>query len=267
MRSGVKPSSADRRFHSVRTKRPAPISSTTDRPTCSTTSDRRARRRDRLIVARPPSLRAVATRTCVACHIGARLNNTPVSIVTPIDKPKHPAVEFCFQRPGSHDVESKRGMPLRSQKPSSTPAAPPSEAMTRPSVSICRPMRQCPAPSASRKLISRWRAAARASSRLARFAQAMSSTRPTNATSTNSGWLNWSRRSSTPRLPSVSRSRGRAEPGDAVSSGLTALPSARSSAACACRSSAPGGGGPWPTPTSSQDRRAGTGSCHIATAG
>ena len=56
----------------------------------------------------------------------------------------------------------------------------PSGALSSPintdSVSSCRTMRQRPAPSAARTAISRWRAVARASSRLATFEQAISST-------------------------------------------------------------------------------------------
>jgi hypothetical protein len=63
----------------------------------------------------------------------------------------------------------------------STPSAPPMSASTTLSASICRTRRQRPAPSAMRTAISRWRAVARASSRLATFAQAMSSTKPHRA--------------------------------------------------------------------------------------
>ena len=61
----------------------------------------------------------------------------------------------------------------------SSPAAPPSEESTRLSTSICRSRRARLAPSAVRTAISFWREAARASSRLATFADAISSTQPT----------------------------------------------------------------------------------------
>ena len=64
-----------------------------------------------------------------------------------------------------------------------SPATPPSPASKRLSVSNCRITRQRFAPRQSRNPISFWRAAPRASSKLARLAQAMSSTMPL-ATST-----------------------------------------------------------------------------------
>jgi hypothetical protein len=59
------------------------------------------------------------------------------------------------------------------------PAMPESMAMRPLSVSTCWSRRPALAPSARRKAISRWRVAARASIRLATFAQAMSNTRAT----------------------------------------------------------------------------------------
>ena len=197
----------------MRRNRPAPMSSTTDRATCTTTSERLATRRDRPPVDRPPSLRAAATRTRAACHIGARLNSTPVPSVNAADNASTRGLKSASSGTGSHDVPSRYGIPLRSQNPSSKPTAPPRLASTSPSVSIWRAMRNEPAPRASRRLTSRCRDTARASSRFARFAQAMSSTRPTNAVSTISGRLNSSRRSSTPRPPGVSRTCGRLDPG------------------------------------------------------
>ena len=60
-----------------------------------------------------------------------------------------------------------------------TPSAPPSRARSRLSVTSCRTRRSRPAPSAARSSSSRLLAYARASSRFARLAQAISSTEPT----------------------------------------------------------------------------------------
>ena len=67
---------------------------------------------------------------------------------------------------------------------SNRPSAPPAIDSSTPSVMNCRSSRPRLAPSAVRTANSRCRASARASSRLARFAHAISSTRPTAACST-----------------------------------------------------------------------------------
>ena len=71
------------------------------------------------------------------------------------------------------------GATLRIAAPSATPSAPPRSDSTRLSVSSWRTIRRRPAPSADRTASSRSRAVARASSRLATFAQQISSTKPT----------------------------------------------------------------------------------------
>ena len=68
-------------------------------------------------------------------------------------------------------------------QPMPTPATAPSTLMTRLSVRSCATRRPRDAPSAVRTANSRWREAPAASSRLARFAQAISSTSPTAADS------------------------------------------------------------------------------------
>ena len=79
---------------------------------------------------------------------------------------------------------SRASMP---QPANSTPSPPPMRERTRLSVSSCRTSRQRLAPSAVRMAISFWRAAARASSRLATLAQVMIRTKPTAPSSTSSG--------------------------------------------------------------------------------
>ena len=68
--------------------------------------------------------------------------------------------------------------------PTPKPSAPPVTDSSTLSVSICRTMRPRLAPKLSRTAISRRRAADRASSRLARFAQAIASISPTMVIST-----------------------------------------------------------------------------------
>src|SRR5579883_2773272 len=86
-----------------------------------------------------------------------------------------------------------------------TPNAPPSDASITLSVSSCRTMRKRPAPRLSRTAISRRRAAALASSRLARFAHAIARINPTIARSTSSGLEYWRR-----KLPALILSPGAA---------------------------------------------------------
>jgi hypothetical protein len=69
-----------------------------------------------------------------------------------------------------------------------TPPVPANSASTTLSVSICLISRTRPAPTAARTTSSRPRDAARASSRLATFAHAISSTNATAASSTNNVW-------------------------------------------------------------------------------
>ncbi len=71
------------------------------------------------------------------------------------------------------------GATLRMAAPMPIPIAPPISESTTLSVSSCRTMRRRPAPSADRTASSRVRTVARASSRLATFAQQMRSTKPT----------------------------------------------------------------------------------------
>ena len=70
--------------------------------------------------------------------------------------------------------------------PRSRPSAPPTNDSMRLSVSSCRMMRPRPAPMAARTAISRLRVVARASSRFATFAHAMSSTKLTAPSSSQS---------------------------------------------------------------------------------
>jgi hypothetical protein len=89
------------------------------------------------------------------------------------------------QRPPTHFAKTK-------------PATPPSPAKSTLSVSSCLTSRIRPAPSAKRTAISFWRAVALESSRLATFAQAIKSTRPTTAIKMRSGSENCLRNADKP---------------------------------------------------------------------
>ena len=85
-----------------------------------------------------------------------------------------------------------------------TPAMPPAPASSRLSISSCRTIWLRLAPIAVRIAISRRRDAARASSRLATLAQAISSTRPTSHWRTIRGDANELRRPDWPRAAGTS---------------------------------------------------------------
>ena len=91
------------------------------------------------------------------------------------------------RRSGCSSVVRKATRKPLSHWASSAPPAAPIAAISRLSASSCRTMRPREAPIASRTAISRSRAVARASIRLARLAQAISSTRPVVASSSHSG--------------------------------------------------------------------------------
>ena len=82
-----------------------------------------------------------------------------------------------------HDAAERREPPRRDAAPR---PAPPANATTRLSVSICWTTRERVAPTARRTDSSFWRLAARASSSVATFAQAISITKPTAPSSTSS---------------------------------------------------------------------------------
>ena len=107
------------------------------------------------------------------------------------------AVLADARQPGRVDRQQRRE--CRAQ-PTSRPSAPPASDSRTLSVSSWRTMRPRAAPSAARIAISRWRPVARTSSRLATFAQAISSTKPTAPSSTSSDVGASSRRDVADRL-------------------------------------------------------------------
>ena len=130
-------------------------------------------------------LSEVAKSSLVARHAGARPNSTPVSSETASVNAS--TRQFRLRSTPLGKIPVSLSVNARSarlpQKAKSTPTAPPSAASSTLSVNSCRIRRQRPAPTASRTLISALRKAARASSRFATLAQAISST---SATTMNS---------------------------------------------------------------------------------
>ena len=160
------PTSTLSRFSSVRRNRPAPTSSTSDIATCSTT-------RPLLRTVREPvtlrllSFIAPARSTRVARRAGRRPKTIPVSMLTPARNPNTRQSSGAFWPNGSN---------ARSQYARSPPSAPPRLESRMLSVSSWRISRPRVAPIERRTEISRDRAVARVSRRLATLAQTISST-------------------------------------------------------------------------------------------
>ena len=117
---------------------------------------------------------------------GASPNSTPAVSDTIVVNPsvrRSSAGRAKSSMPGGTSCSRKTIAPLASRTPTTRPSPP----RTRLSASSCRTMRLRVAPSELRRAISCRRAVARASSRLATFAQAMSITTPTAANSTTNG--------------------------------------------------------------------------------
>ena len=124
------------------------------------------------------SLSVVFRSVREALQAGTRPNSRPVRIEMPKVKAST-GVSTCM----CCSMGNMSGTMLRSRRTphtaSASPSAPPPSASTRLSVNNCRMRRRRPAPKAPRMAISLSRVAARARSRLARLAQAISNSTPT----------------------------------------------------------------------------------------
>ena len=156
----------------VRSSRPAPVSTTIDSATCSTT---------RLL---PPAKRFIV----LVRELAFRSEETLA-----------PALRMAGNAP-KHMPASKVTTTVNSRtvRASAAPRAAPINDNSRLSVNNCRMTRPRPAPSARRTAISVERDVPRASRRPATFAHAISSTAPTAAMSRTSGLPNRSRMPSSP---------------------------------------------------------------------
>ena len=155
---------------------PAPTSSTKANAISTTTRLLRRRCRDWLaVVARLPSFNASLTLARAALHAGSSPKTMPVSSDSNSVKASTPlSMPMVTGRGRLAGLSaSSRSTPHIAR---TTPSAPPSTASSTLSTTSWRTSRQRRAPSAARITISRCRAAARASSRLAKFVQAINST-------------------------------------------------------------------------------------------
>ncbi len=127
---------------------------------------------------RPPSVSAPRRSDRAACTAGARPNSTPapraMAPVNPTTLRSRPISSTRGNHAGMMDTR-----PRIPHTVSTSPATPAMAARTRLSIRSWRLIRSRPAPSAERTAISRPRSAARASSRFATFAHAISRTNST----------------------------------------------------------------------------------------
>ena len=204
------PVSTAERALKLRSRRPAPTSSTSATAISAATSTLRTRR---LCVASapraPPSRRSSFGDDRDTCHAGRAPKTSPVPIA---------ATSVKARTTGSVCVSASRRTPpglnptsaFAAQDASQSPATLPAIERTTASVSSWRTMRARDAPRARRTAISRRRDVPRPSSRLATLAQAIASTNPTAASRTPSGRVTGPKncsRSGTiaaPRPPSLS---------------------------------------------------------------
>ena len=181
--SGAKPRSTCMSLMKLRVMRPAPTTSIIANATSVTTS---APRSDPApcVLPRLPSRSVCCSSGDEARIAGTSPKTTPVRRETATVKTTTFASSPISSARGSWPPASctRRRTPTCATP---TPNAPPIVASTKLSVNSWRTMRPRAAPSATRIASSRSRAVARASNRLARFTDAMSSTNPTAPSSTS----------------------------------------------------------------------------------
>ena len=160
----------------VRTNRPAATMSTSDSATCRTTSTLPRPSRPSPTTPRPCALSASFGCTRVPRSAGAIPNSTAVATATPAVNPSTRQSSERSRNTVLVDVDSCRTSRRLPHCAKTSPSSAPTPDSSRLSVSSCRAIRIRDAPSATRTLSSWRRAVARASSRFAMLAQAMSST-------------------------------------------------------------------------------------------
>ena len=173
-----KPASTARRLRRLPEKSSAPTTSTSDSATCETTSPWRNPKRLRLAVAvRPADLNASAGETRDARSAGTKPNKMQVRLASPKVKASRRQSGLRLRKGASPSMPREATRNLLSAPARKSPSAPPSNARRRRSVIECRTSRLREAPMAKRTVNSCSRVVARASIRLARFAQAINKTK------------------------------------------------------------------------------------------
>jgi hypothetical protein len=170
-----------------RMNRPSATTRTTDKATCATTSALATRPRLSPPAPRPCSFNASIGATPAARNAGAVPNNSAVATVAPIVNARMcPSIDRS-RKTVLVAVDSWRTSSRLPHCATSSPPAAPAAERTRLSANSSRISRLRDAPSATLTLNSCRRVVARASSRLAMFAHATSSTSETTTISVQSG--------------------------------------------------------------------------------
>ena len=177
----------------LRSVRPAPTKSTTASASSSTTKTACVRCRAPL-EPRPPSFKVLFWSGDAVFRAGARPKSTPATMETASVKSRtRESTRTSFALGSACGRAPNHACVPHHEK--NAPKAPPATDSSRLSVSNCRMTRRCVAPRTERIANSLARPIARASSRLATFAQAISSTNPTAASNTSSVvWIPWTMR-------------------------------------------------------------------------
>ena len=172
----------------LRINSPAPVSSTNASATSVTTSALRILCRPPELVPRPPSFMQPARFGRVACSAGASPNTMPVRTDSArVNSSTRASIETSASR-GRENGGTASSSAAFNASPSASPSTPPQTDSNTFSVRNCRTSLHLPAPTEARIATSRSRDVPRASVRLARFAQPISSTMPTADSSTYSDW-------------------------------------------------------------------------------
>ena len=190
-----KPACVVVRFRNEFSNNVAEVSSTNDSATCPATSAQPTPRRERPTTLRPCAFNAFCGSACAERHAGASPKSTPQATAVTIVKASTRRSMARSSHVASPPADRKPISTRVPQLANSTPSAAPSSERSIASVSIRRISRARPAPSARRTAASCCRTVARASSRFATLAHAMSSTSATTTIRTRSAAA-YSRRSS-----------------------------------------------------------------------
>ena len=183
------PASSESRFRRLPTNNRAPTSKTSESATCVTTSARRTETRaPPATMPRPPDFIASIGSVREAWRAGRSPKRTHVSAAIPAVKASRRRSSGIATNHGVSRVLRKETRVRERACASKAPQAAPAAARTRLSARSWRMRRRRDAPRASRTAISRWRTCARATIRLAMFAQAMRSTSAEIPSRSHRGW-------------------------------------------------------------------------------
>ena len=237
----AKPSCVPLSAANVRRNRPAPTTRTSDNAICATTRAPRTLRRRSPVTVRDDSFIASPGATPVTESAGTIPAITAVTAARPAVKPRTRQSSDRSRNTDPRHVASCWTSRALLHFAKSTPRAAPAATMTAVSTASRRVTRHREAPRARRTLNSRRRASARASIRLARLAQAISSTTATVACIARSGVSNRLRSGDRPVAADTSVSGSSRKLSSSAGAAAVRIPGCSvTSAALACSRLTPG---------------------------